>query len=428
MDAILIQQNEHWSGTPYEIALERIGFQALIPKIAIEEILILLGIRRSGKSTLFKMIINHLLDKQIDPNKILYVNFDDPFFTDLYDDAKKLYSIVETAEKIKNTKIEYLFLDEIQNVEAWERFVKSVYDSQVFKKIFITGSNSSLLTSQYATLLTGRYLQQRIYPLRFSEMALAKGIESYATLISQKPTMLRLTEQCLESGCYPRVYLSDNSAIKRDLLISYFDAILYKDCIQMHNIRDTKRFVELTHYLISNAGSSFSYSKLASVFGCSDNTIKEFIGILEKSYLLHQLNQFSFSLKKQEKGNRKIYVADNGFIYANAFQFFDPKGPLFENLVLNELQKQFGDKIFFYHDQYECDFIVQTEEGFLGIQVCFKLTEQNRVRECRGLSHADEKIHFYKKIILTFDQEEQIEDVEVIPFWKYFSGHTLDKH
>jgi len=423
MDSAIIELNQHWEGQAYKSLLPRAVFDDLLAKVTVEEILVLLGIRRAGKSTLFQLIINYLADQGIPVKAILFINFDDPFFMDVYNNPKKIYNIIETAEKITGQKVQYLFLDEVQNVEAWEKFVKSTYDSQRFKKIFITGSNSKLLSSQYASLLTGRYLKHRIYPLSFNELVALKGITNTIELIKNKPALLAIVDNSIQYGTYPAIYLSDNKAIKRELLISYYESILYKDCIQNHEIRSTKVFTELAHYLISNPSSHFSYNNLSETFGCSDNTIKDFIHILEQSYLIKPISQYSTSLKSQSKSNKKCYIADNGFIYANAFQFFDSRGSLFENLIFCELQKKYGNDIYYYSDPYECDFIVKTQHELIAVQACYQLTDKCRNREIRGLKNAQTKLKCHKGYIITYNQDESLDDhTEAIAFWKFFSG------
>lgn len=425
MESILTELNPHWTGAFYQALQPRAVFNELLIKIEVEEILVLLGIRRSGKSTLFLLTMNYLMSQKVNPLEIGYINFDDPYFMDMYKEPKKIYDIIQTAEKLTCQKIRYLFLDEIQNVENWEKFVKSVYDSKRFTKIFITGSNSTLLAGQYASLLTGRYLKHRIYPLSFSEMVHLKNIDNRVLLLKNKPSLLRMVDDALQFGTYPKIILTQDDEIKRELLISYYESIIYKDCIQNYEIRNTSVFVKLAHYLLSNPGSHFSYSKLSATFGCSDNTIKDFIHVLEQSYLIKSISQYSISLKSQVRSNKKCYVADNGFIYANAFRFFDATGSLFENLVLTELQKKYGNDIYYYSDPYECDFVIKSKNELIGIQVCYDLNDKCRAREIRGLSNAKDKLNLTQSYIITYDQEESLDDdMHVVAFWSFFSGFS----
>lgn len=177
MEKILIDQNRHWTGNRYDNLMERACLNELYRLLSLKEIMVLLGVRRCGKTTIFRLLINYLMQHN-DPTSIFYVNLDDPYFDAASVDAKYLYKIVENAERFSGTKIAYLFLDEIQNIPGWEKFIKSVYDSEKFKKIFITGSNSSLLQGQYATLLSGRYVNMMIHPL-----IMALSLQSNSTFL-----------------------------------------------------------------------------------------------------------------------------------------------------------------------------------------------------------------------------------------------------
>lgn len=420
MRNVLIQQNLHWQNAHYEGLLERSLMVEIQSLLKIEEILILLGIRRSGKSTLFKLIINKLIE-DCSPKSILYINFDDPFFEIAYDDSKKIYQIIETAQEITQEKIAYIFLDEIHNVSAWERFVKSNYDSKVFKKIFITGSNSKLLLSEYASLLTGRYISKRVRPLSFCEILQHKNIKTTIDIIQNKMIVDKVVKHMLQYGSYAKIFLIEDTTVKRDLLISYYDAILYKDCIKNNKIRDIKIFEQLAHYLLTHVSDPISYNGIAQILSCSDVTVREFIKILGNSFLISELNNFSFSQGKQLRQKKKYYVADNGLVYSLMFKFSDNFGKLFENLVFTELRKARHDEIYYYTDNKECDFIVKKDKELLAIQACYDINERNRDREISGLYNAMEKLNCKNGVIVTLNQEEKISDnVKIIPFWQYF--------
>jgi uncharacterized protein len=202
----LVEQNPHWRSKRYEHALMRQNDKMAIHDLKLEEIQVITGIRRSGKSALLYTLMNHLA-QQLDPKSILYINFDDPNCTDVYQNVKLLHDIIITAEKLTNQPIQYLFLDEIQNVFQWEKYVKSVYDSKRFKKIVVTGSNADLLNSDYATLLSGRYLETRLFPLSFHEILLNHQIDSPLECIKQKPRVLSLLDTLLNFGSFPRIIM-----------------------------------------------------------------------------------------------------------------------------------------------------------------------------------------------------------------------------
>ncbi|MCK4560109.1 MAG: ATP-binding protein, partial [Calditrichia bacterium] len=312
MEKVILLQNKHWQ-QPYPDLIVREKLKNLVKKLSLKEIQVILGIRRSGKSTLLKLIINHLMTKH-DPLSMLYINLDDPFLTEIYQDSSRLYQIIDFAEKLSGKKVEYLFLDEIQYVNLWEKYVKSIYDSEVFKKIFVTGSNSSLLKGEYVQLLSGRFILDEVFPFSYREILKDRGIGSKLELIQNKSTVLALVDIMLEYGAYPEVYKTENYDLKRELLINYYDTIVLKDCIANARIREIRAFGELTHYLLTNAGTLFSYNGLGKALSTNENSAKEFINVLENSFLIDEIRQFSFSLKRQSRARKKVYAIDNGIL------------------------------------------------------------------------------------------------------------------
>ena len=174
------------------------------------------------------MLINELM-KENKPKSILKLNLDNPLFFEIWDNPASIYSLIQTAEKITGEKVEYLFLDEVQVVDKWETFVKSVYDTETFKKIFVTGSNSSFLQSKYSTFLSGRYLDNAVFPYSFDEILRQNNLNFYLDLASNTPKVLHLLDNCLEWGCFPEIISTKNEEIKTNLLNSYFDSIIMKD-------------------------------------------------------------------------------------------------------------------------------------------------------------------------------------------------------
>lgn len=420
MEKALILHNKHWSNEKYPDLFHRDIFDSVSNKLKLKEIHVLLGIRRSGKSTLFKLLINHL-SEQVDPKEILYVNLDDPFFSDVWKDSKELYKVVETSEKLTGSKVMYLFLDEIQNVTGWEKFVKSVYDAGAFRKIFITGSNTSLLKGDYAKLLSGRYVTDSVYPLSFRECLNNNGIKSYFDLVSSKPKVLGLLDDLLYSGSFPEVFKTKEPGLRRELLLNYYETIILKDCIANHNIRDIKTFKELSYYMISNISSPYSYNSLARAVAGNENTVKDFINILEDSFLLREVRNFSYSLKTQSKAKKKVYCIDNSFINTVSFKFSENRGKLLENLVYTELIKSGYSEVYFYSEYKECDFILKKGKELIAVQVSYEMGESNKDREVDGLLTTMRKLDIPKGYIITYDTEGNInENALIVPFWKFY--------
>lgn len=416
MEEALLKHNLHWK-EPYKNLYERKLFLSIVDRLHLRQIHLLKGIRRSGKTTLFKLIINYL-SNNVDPRTILYVNLDDPYFTELYSNSKNLYRLLELSHKTTGVKVEYLFLDEVQNVEGWEKFVKAIYDNEVVKKIFITGSNSSLLDGEYATLLSGRYIQDRVTAPSFSEILQIKEIKSRFELIDKKVEALKIVDEMMRYGSFFEVL--KEPIYKREIILSYYETIIFKDCIANNNLRDAKTFKEVVNFLITNSSNLYSYNSISKAIGVNDNTIKEYIRVVEDAYMAQEVKQYSYSLKEQIKSKKKLYINDNGILTQTSFKFSKDYGKSFENLVYTELVKN-GYEIYFYNKDFECDFIVKKDEKLTAIQVCYELSLENRERELNGLRKL--KFNLYERIVLTYNQSEmESNKIKVVAFWDYFSS------
>jgi predicted AAA+ superfamily ATPase len=365
------------------------------------------------------MLINELM-KDNNPKSILKLNMDNPLFFEIWDNPASIYSLIETAEKITSEKIKYLFLDEVQVVKNWETFVKSVYDTETFEKIFVTGSNSSFLQNEYSTFLSGRYIDNAVFPYSFNEILKHNDINTYFDLVGNTPKALQLLDNCLEWGCFPEIISTKNKEIKTNLLNSYFDSIIMKDCIFRYQIADIATFKKLLLYSISNIGAVFSYKSLGTAVGTNENTAKKYINILNDSYIINDISNFAFSLKENVRNSHKLYVADNGIINAVSYRFWDNKAKLFENFVFNELQKQQYNEITFAGNNGECDFVVKKGFEYQAIQICYELTPENSKREFGGFDTIKNEVKTSKKTIITYNQEMQNADIEIIPAWKFF--------
>lgn len=417
MESALIKHNPHWLGKEQQL-FERDILSHLLSKLHLKQVHVLKGLRRSGKSTLFRLIIQHLSQSN-EPKKILYINLDDPFFTPLYQDSKHLYRLLELSEKITQQPVEYLFLDEVQNVTGWEKFVKSIYDNQVVKKIFVTGSNSSLMDGEYASLLSGRYISDTITPLSFKEALKLNGINSSLDLYNNKPKVLMLIEQMMQFGSFYEVLQEQTH--KRDIVLGYYSTLLLKDCIANNSLRDAKSFEEIAHFAISNSTNLYSYNSLARAVNSNDNTIKEYLRILEDSYLATEVKAFSYSLKEQIRTQKKLYINDNSFLAQTSFKFSKETGKLFENLVFTELAKA-QHEIFYYNKDFECDFITKKDEQTYAFQACYELNPLNIEREINGLIKLPLKVD--RRYLITYDTPimplPKLEGIEIVTFYEFF--------
>jgi len=233
--------------------------------------------------------------------------------------------------------------------------------------------------------------------------------------------VLNIVDEMLKFGSFIEVYEAKKE-FKREILKTYYETILLKDCVSNNQIRDIKSFKELSFYLLTNIASLYSYSSLSKVIKINDKSIKEYISYLEDSFLFNEIRLYSFSLKEQYNNKKKIYIADNGFLELG-FSFGSNKGKIFENLVFNELIKsQF--ELFFYNKTNECDFIAKKDDKILAIQACYELNEQNYKREFKGLIKLPFTVD--QKIVLTYNQSNQDitfeipKDIKIASFWEYF--------
>lgn len=420
MEKAIILHNKHWKGEKYSNIFERPLLNNLIEKLDLREIQVLLGIRRCGKSSLYRLLINHLI-KEENPKSILFLNCEDPFFSEIWSDATKLYQVVELAEKMTGISVKYFFLDEVQVVENWEKYVKSLYETEKFKKIFITGSNSDLLEGNYIKMLSGRYLSDIIYPLTFPEILSQQGITDNLEMITENPSVLRILENTLLNGSFPEVYKTKNISLKRELLLNYYETIVLKDCLINNNVRDVFMFRNLAHYLLSNIATVFSYNSLALALSSNENTLKQYIHILEKSFIIKELQHFSYTLKSHAKIKKKIYCIDNGLINAVSLSFSSNFGKLLENLVFIEILKMRKYELFFYNENEECDFILKYQSQLVAIQVVYELNAKNETREFKGLTTVMKKYNISKAFMVTFNQSLQKNGITVIPFSQLYN-------
>ncbi len=393
----------------------------LLKKKSLRHVQILTGVRRCGKSTIFKLLINDLLG-EVDAKSVLVLNLDAPQFIPVWSDASQIMQLVERAESLTGVKVDYLFLDEIQQVKDWEVFVKNVYDLQRFRKIYITGSNSNLLQGRFAALLSGRYFENELRPFSVKEaLSSVCGIGSLLEAYQRMPDVLRCMERLNRMGCFPEILLGGvDEDVCMELLRSYFDSIVQKDCIIYNGVRDTALFYRFTNYLFQNVGHRFSVPQLAKSLKSNENTISPYLGYLCDSYICTDVRNFSYSQKETKRSDHKCYCIDNGLVAANTLRYTADTGLFFENLVFNEIINHGYEALSFANGKGECDFLAVKDGVTHAFQVCYELTEGNRERELRGFDVP--KTEIASKTLLTFNQKETVGDVRILPLWEWALG------
>jgi len=403
--------NPWWQNKGFEFNLiDRDFFISLEKLLNRKEVLFFTGVRRSGKSsTMFHLIENLLTKEKISPENILYLNMDDEVLSfsklsEIYEQYKELHPEV-TGKK-------FILLDEIQNVEDWERWVKNIYDSFEDVKFIISGSKSYVLKKQ-STLLTGRILEFEIYPLSFKEFLDFKGIDysNKVWYISNSHKIKFLMKEYVKFGGFPEVTLEKDEHIKMLLAKEYYENIKDKDIVNYFDIKESKKFDRLSLFLISNISKQMSANKLGKLVNLSPSVVNNYIDYAEMMYLFLPLHHFNYSLKGQITKPRKIYSIDTGLTNSIAFQFSENIGKFIENIVFLQL-KRLGSEIYYYDDKNECDFIIKEGLDIAEvIQVCYKLTYDNLKREQNGLLEAMKKFNLREgTIIVLEDSKIEVKD------------------
>ena len=325
----------------------------------------------------------------------------------------------------------YIVFDEIQKIKGWEHFVRSLYDRKEKVKVFVTGSSSALMSSEYSSLLTGRHLTMKVYPLNFQEYLQFKGIKIKTKLdqIHNKNKLINLSKEFIIEGGFPKIVLTKNELIKKELLTTYFNDIITKDIIQRYKIRDFAKIKNLALFYATNFCEPVSFNSVKKMLSeKSVETIEHYSSYLESSYLIFFNKIFDYSLRKQMANERKVYFIDNGIRKAVAFQFKDMFGNLLENAVYLELLKKNEEEIYYYKEEKEVDFVIKKGLKAFGlINVCWDMSNtKTRDREINSLMKAMDAYDLKKGKIITFDQHEIIKvdgkTISVIPFYQFCMG------
>ncbi|MFQ5406539.1 MAG: ATP-binding protein, partial [Candidatus Micrarchaeia archaeon] len=363
-----------------KIGVPRAGvLEGLLEFVAAKEMVVVSGVRRSGKSTLLFQVINALLKKGISPKNVLYFNFDEPLPEKGTELLQKVYD--SFLELNNPTGRQFLFFDEIQNISNWEKWLKTAYDLKAPQtKFFITGSNASMLSSKLAKLLTGRILSKQVFPLSFEEFLTFNNVRPEKFSL-QKTELKHFLEKYLFQGGFPEAVLEKNQDVNHQRLKEYFDNILVRDVLTMQEVRNPAKLSELAQYAFANISSPLSYNKMSRATGLNINTLKEYLSFLEQAYLLFQVNFFSFSIKESLliQKNRKIYCVDNALRNAVSVPFSKNAGKLAENVVFLELKRR-GEQVFYWKDSNEVDFVVRKGSKLTAINVTYDDKPKKRER------------------------------------------------
>ena len=397
------------------------------PPIDTKKIITLIGVRRCGKTSIFYHMINQLIEK-IEKTKILFLNFEDERFelnSDELDLILQAYMELYPSYKLSEC---YFFFDEIQNIPNWEKFIRRMYDA-ISKNIFITGSNSKLLSSEIATSLRGRTLNFEIFPLSFKEYLSFKDIEVDFYSSKSLAFIKNAQESFLKNGSFPEILFLEEIYANKTLQ-EYFNVLLYKDLAERYNITNTVALKFFLKRIISSSTKQISINKIfnelkSSGIKIGKNTLYEFLEYVQNIYLALTLQKYDNSLINKELGEKKIYSIDIGLNNATEFRFSDDIGKSLENAVFLELKRKEFDIYYYRTSKSECDFLVFDKNTISDvIQVTFDMGDENtKNREIKGLIEACKNFDLKSGTIITFDSEDELIEngikIKIIPFYKW---------
>ncbi len=379
---------------------------------------VFLGIRRAGKSYLMFQRIHELMKRGVDIEEILYLNFEDERFIGLksedLDEIKRVYEETFSSRPI-------FFLDEIQIVPGWEKFVRRLADKSY--RVFVTGSNAKMLSSEIATTLGGRFLIQNVYPFSFREFLNFEGFELKSNWLYTPGTrngVVRSFDTYFYNGGFPELLSFED---KRSWLSGLYQKIFFGDLVARYSLRNSDSMRLLVKKLAESVMQPSSYNRLKNIVSSAGEsvgvrTIIDYVGYLQETWLIFSLENYAARFAERES-NRKYYFIDNGIL--NLF-IFRPETLLLENLVAITLHRQFGEKVYFYNQHIEVDFYIP-EESWL-IQVSYNISDvQTFEREINGLVKAAKFLNAERLQIVTRNDERVIEkdglSIEVLPIWKW---------
>lgn len=405
--------------------------------VNLDKVVTLVGARRSGKTYLLYQIIDSLLEK-IEKSHIIFINFEDERL-DLT--SIELDLILQSYQELypENSLSDCcFFFDEIQNIAGWETFVRRVFDT-VTKHIFITGSNSKMLSSEISTSLRGRSVSYEVYPLSFSEYLSFKEIKGDLYVSKTKGAVYHALEMYLAFGGYPELIEIKNQDVRLKILQEYFDVMLFRDFVEHYEIKNVTALKFFLKRIFACATKQVSINRIfndlkSAGIKIGKNSLYEFMSMAESIFMVRTINKYSTKVSIQEFGERKIFAIDNGLLNAVIFRFSSDVGKMMEQAVFWELKRR-SYSVFFLKNGFECDFITISSRGEKSvIQVCYDISERETLkREIKGAVYAAKELGLKKGTIITYDNRDTWEEsgilVEIVPLAEFLlnkSQITLD--
>ncbi|OHD77429.1 MAG: ATPase [Sulfuricurvum sp. GWF2_44_89] len=405
MESILLEDNPHWvNPTSYDGYTSREQLESALRYLSAKEVVAIVGARRVGKSSLARLMIKELLTR-VSPKNIFFINLEKPAFIPYKNDPSYLETIYEAYLKLAQPNMEekiYVFLDEVQIFTNWEVFVKSRYENSTIKFI-VTGSNSSLLTSTYATVLTGRVLKLSLTSFNFREFLAYKEIDvsNRLAITRNKITIKRAVDEYLRWGGYYSVFSNDDEILKKELLKNIAEDIILKDIVPRFSVKNSAAIRDLFYYIASNAATTLNYASLAKKLSMDPKTVKEYVDYFEDNFLIRRIPKYHTKLTAQINSAKKVYMSDNGFLNLGMSSERN-MGSTLENAVCNHWS---SEDVTYLLENKECDFYVRDQL----YQVSYTIQdEKTRKREIDALEYYMKEFAVNESVLVTYDTNETI--------------------
>lgn len=392
-------------------------------------IISLIGARRSGKTYILYDLINKIKKQGVSKDKIVFINFEDERINVQQKDLDLIIQAYQEIYTNNDLREVYFFFDEIQNVKGWEKFVRRIFDTKS-RKIFITGSNSKLLSTEIATELRGRTVSYSVFPYSYNEFLLTQKAPFDLNTQAKRSLILNLTEKYMYDGGFPELINFDTRS-RYKILQQYFNVMIYRDIVERYKISNPEVLKFFIKKLFASVTSPFSinkiYNDLKSMgYKISNKYLYEYADYCKSVFITQEISRFNFSEIKQIKSDKKAYAIDTGLLSAIDFKVSKNNGKLFENMTVMEFLK-LEKEVFYFKDKYECDLIVKDKEELNAVQISYNLSDsETKERELRGLKNACNYLKIDKGTIITFDEEAVMNykgiEVQILPFYKFFGN------
>ncbi len=395
--------------------IERTEYLNFLKKLKDKNIIkVVTGIRRCGKSTLFELYKKYLLENGVDKNQIISLNFENPKDM-IFNDWKELYTYIEN--KLLPDKMNYILLDEIQVIPNFEKTVDGLFINKNVD-LYITGSNSYMLSGELATYLTGRYMQIHMLPLSFKEYLNHYG----------RDNELKKYDTYIQNGGFPYLLnLNEDKDLIRNYLDGVYNTVLMKDVISRNNIKDTMMLESIIKFIFDNIGQLVSTNKISNTLNSNNrknsvNTVESYLTNLIDSYIIYKISRYDIKGKEYLKTGDKYYVCDLGlrnYLLGGVKDY----GSILENIIFLELKRRGYEIYIGKYDEEEVDFVIKNNDGIKYIQVALSVRDEDTLkRELTSLKNIKDN---YPKYLITLDYDtNDFDGIKQISAIDFLTGRT----